>query len=456
MKKVFLILILLVLTAGAQAAQAFEAGWKNNFGGRGSDVYSSVTAVPGGVVAVGDSFETSFGSGDWADFTGMGSFDAIIVKYDGDGDIVWKNNFGGRGHDRFISVTAASGSVVVVGLSRSDSFGTGDWEGVTGKGSYDAIIVKYDVGGNVIWKNNFGGGGSDQFNSVTMVSGGFVAVGEANEKSFGSGDWYGIAGNGGLDAIIVKYDNGGNVVWRNNFGGSGNDRFLSVTAVPGGIVAVGYSLEGSFGSGDWYGIAGRGANDAIIVKYDYDGNIVWQNKFGGLGHDHFTSVTAIPDGVVAVGWSREDSFGSGDWYGVTGHGRSDGIIVRYDSYGNVVWQNKFGGLGPDAFTSVTAVSGGFIAVGYSHGPSFGNGSWEGVEGNGGGGDAIIVKYDYDGYAVWKNNFGGGGNEYFLSVTAVPDGFVAVGASSQDAFGSGDWAGFASNGDTDATIVKFSR
>ena len=39
--------------------------WKKNFGGAGIDRYSSVAELPDGIVAVGNSSYTSFGTGDW-------------------------------------------------------------------------------------------------------------------------------------------------------------------------------------------------------------------------------------------------------------------------------------------------------------------------------------------------------------------------------------------------------
>ena len=59
----------------------------------------------------------------------------------------------------------------------------------------------------------------------------------------------------------------GNVVLKRHFGGSSGDTYNSVTAVPGGIIAAGYSYSGSFTTGDWTGVAGKGGEDAIIVNY---------------------------------------------------------------------------------------------------------------------------------------------------------------------------------------------
>jgi len=66
------------------------------------------------------------------------------------------------------------------------------------------------------------------------------------------------------------YDLSGNIVWKKNFGGSGGDYFYGITAVTGGFVAVGYSGFDSFGNGDWIGITNKGGEDAIIVIFTLD------------------------------------------------------------------------------------------------------------------------------------------------------------------------------------------
>ena len=95
------------------------------------------------------------------------------------------------------------------------------------------------------------------------------------------------------------------VLWKKNFGGSNADQYASVIAVSDGIVAVGASWYGSFGNGDWTGIAGKGSYDAIIVKYDNNGNVLWKKNFGGSSRNSYNSVTEVSDGFVAVGFSKE-------------------------------------------------------------------------------------------------------------------------------------------------------
>ena len=425
--------------------------WKKNFGGSRNDQFATVTAVPNGIVAVGFAEFGSFGSGDWKEITGKGNLDAIIVKYDNNGNIVWKKNFGGSGEDRFESVTAVADGVVAVGYSDFSSFGNGDWEDFERKGYQDATIVKYDNDGNIVWKHNLGGksSGYSKYLSVTTLPDGIVAVGYSD--GFGAGDWEEIAGNGNYDAIMVKYDCDGNIIWKTNFGGSDVDRFFSVTPANDGIVAAGVSFAGSFGNENWETDTCKGDNDAIVVKFDDDGSVVWKKNFGGRSDDCFYSVTTVSDGFVAAGFSYPGSFGNGNWAIDTCRGWEDAIIVKYDNDGEVVWKKNFGGGGFDCFYDIATVPNGMVAVGTSE--TFESGDWYGVKGKGGN-DAIIVMFDNEGNVKWKENFGGSDRDSYNSITILPGAIVVAGYSNYNSFNSGDWTAITGNGWEDAIIVKY--
>ena len=331
-------------------------------------------------------------------------------------DVVFEKRFGGNSTDFFKSVAEVPGGVVAVGWADEGSFGDGDWEGFRGNGGKDAIVVMYDDDGNLLWKRNFGGQGDDMFHSVAAVPGGIVAVGASESKSFGTGDWRGVTGKGGADAIAVKFDDAGNAVWRRSFGGAGADVFHSVAAVPGGVVAAGLSdIPFSFFEKE-PDIKWSGYGVAVVARLDDAGNLVWDRSFPeGAGYS-FLSVAAMPGGLALLGDGPTDEEGSKHF------------VAKYDDSGALEWWR---GIGGGEYHSLTASSDGIFAVGAVGALYFGKGFWEGVKASSEISDAVILKMDAHGDVVWKGNYGGlaGSTKLsyvYCSVTAAPDGVMAAG------------------------------
>ena len=196
---------------------------------------------------------------------------------------------------------------------------------------------------------------------------------------------------------VVKYDLDGNVVWESV---EKDYSYKGVTTVEDGVIAVAY-----------YG---------VVVKYDLDGNVIWENA---EKNDYkYTEITTVEDGVIAVSlrgevvkydlegnivWENTEKKNYG-YYGITTV--EDGIIavgekgevVKYDLEGKVVWQNIEKNYN---YHGVTTVENGIIAVGY-------------------GGE--VAKYDLEGNIAWENTE----KRYtYKGVTAVEDGIIAVGYDS---------------------------
>ncbi|MCL2317940.1 MAG: hypothetical protein FWC44_02635 [Methanomassiliicoccaceae archaeon] len=446
---VAVLMILPAVSAPSEAA-AGDVLFKRNFGGSMSEDFYSVIAVTDGYVAVG---YTEKVDGDWAGrgLTNKGIYDAMIVKFNLDGSVAWAKNFGGPGRDSFGTVVAVPGGYVAIGTSEFDSFnGPGDWmdRSVSGKGNNDGIAVKFNNDGSIAWAKNFGGSGFDHFKSVISVAGGIIVVGYTDRLD---GDWAGrgLTHQGSSDAVIMKINNDGSIAWANGIGGTSYDEFFSVAAISGGYVVVGYS--GIF-DGDWAakGVSGKGGSDAIVVKFNTDGSYAWAKNFGGSESDVLRSVIPVSGGFVAVGNSYKFDM---DWAGrgYSGKGNADSTIVMFNIDGSVAWAKAIGGSDTDDFWSVTAVTGGYIAVGYSNKI---DADWT-AAGNSGKGDcdATAVKFKTNGDMEWAKNFGGGAYDYCYGVAAIPGGVIAVGTSEFPSFGNGNWTGTSGKGGDDAILVK---
>ena len=60
----------------------------------------------------------------------------------------------------------------------------------------------------------------------------------------------------------------------------------------------------SYGVGSW---------DVYLIKTDSNGNLEWENTFGGLGWDKGHSIDKISDGGYVITGMTE-SFGTSKWF----------------------------------------------------------------------------------------------------------------------------------------------
>lgn len=94
--------------------------------------------------------------------------------------------------------------------------------------------------------------------------------------------------------------------------------------------------------------------DALVVKFDASGNILWQNRYGGKKGDSFTDVLEIKgEGYLVAGYTSSFGANNGEEYGVL---PSDIWIVRLDNTGNIDWEKRYDFPGWLQYASLTAIA----------------------------------------------------------------------------------------------------
>ena len=344
--------------------------------------YNSITSVSDGYVVVGES-----------------NLNALIVKYSPTGSVVWRHEEAGNLYSTYTSIANTGDGFIVVGSSSSTTSVWGN------NGFDDAIIVKYNLDGTIAWSHNAGGTHLDRFNSVIVIDDGYIAVGYSRSTDAIWGN------NGSDDAIIVKYDLDGTVVWSFNAGGSGYEEYSSVSSTSDGYIAVGYSTSTDTIWGN------NGGTDAVIVKYDLDGTVLWSHNVGGSGYDQYTSVVSTDNAYIIVGYSDSSNAIWGN------NGGTDAVIVKYNLNGSIAWYHNEGSSDEDSYSTITADELGYTVVGlsWSKDAIWGN-HIEGVSDT----DAIIVRYDFNGTVITSHSYGNSYNEAFKSVKLVGDSIITVG------------------------------
>ena len=208
--------------------------------------------------------------------------------------------------------------------------------------------------------------------------------------SKGDDEGYVIVGSLANDTLIKKYNYNKELIWSKSYSGSGIDYLYDVEMISDGYVIVGYTE-----SSDIDGVSNSGKKDAYIIKIDFKGELIWKKTFGGILDEIFYDIEVLNDGsYVAVGYSSSKDFENVDLGEF-----EDGLIVRYDTNGNVINTDFLTGNDFDVFRGISATKdGGYIIVGttLSTDLEFTAGRM---------GDGIIYKYNSSNQLEWLQQVG---------------------------------------------------
>jgi hypothetical protein len=156
-------------------------------------------------------------------------------------------------------------------------------------------------------------------------------------------------GNSTPDAWIAKLDSMGNIINSSCVGGSGYDDALKMFSGLGGSVY----FCGNTSSTDGDVSGGHGADDFWLVKLDSLGSIEWQQCYGGSSDDVCNSgIRTLDGGFLLVG---ETYSNDGQ---ISGHrpGSEDGLVIKTDSVGNLLWSLCLGGSENDLIRGAVETS----------------------------------------------------------------------------------------------------
>lgn len=297
----------------------------------------------------------------------------ILIKIDRSGNEQWSRNYTFSPTDRLNCIKKIpDGSFVMAGFSLSNI-----------NQSKDALLIKIDEYGNLIWSKTYGTIQDEIAHSMDIASdGSFSIVIEVSTL------------DNGADVGLIKTSAQGDSLWTKFYGGIQNDYGYSILCTDNGHIITGVTKS-----------AGDNNGDGMIIKTDFSGNIEWNRSYGGQGTEVFRSLKQASDGgYITVG--HTNSYGGGN---------NDAFLLKINSEGDSLWSNVFGGVGTDQGRHVVqTVDQGFAIFGYTD--SFGEL---------GGFNCWLIKVNSLGGLEWDRYYGDSGDERGLWGIEASDGGYAI-------------------------------
>jgi subtilisin family serine protease len=210
-----------------------------------------------------------------------------------------------------------------------------------------------------------------------------------------NGDVYvtGSTESGDSDYLTIKYDTEGNILWERVYGGKGSK------AQYGADVAAGTS-------GEYYVTGLDSNNDWLTAKFDSAGNEIWSVKTEGG-----SCLMPVPTDIVL---DKDGNVYVSGKYCITG--TYDYKAVKYDPDGNEIWVMTYDtGKNDDAADiAVDDMGNVYIAGSVRQDPgNFYSNDW------------LTLKLDSSGNIIWTKFYGNTGDEYAMAVEVDKSGYIYV-------------------------------
>jgi hypothetical protein len=301
------------------------------------------------------------------------SENAFLKRFDSDGNTIWTRQIGTPETDSAYGVAADGfGNIYLAG----DTYGN---LGSSNIGNGDAFVSKFHENGNLIWTKQIGSTGSDVGTRVAADRLGNVYI-----AGYTDGD-LGEVNAGGIDTFLAKFDGEGNNLWTRQLGTISPDATDDLCVDGLGNVYVAGNTGGSLGG------ASAGGLDALLSKYDSDGNHLWSRQLGSTEWDYAIGVSADLIGNVFI---TGITYGGLDGPNL---GKIDGFVSKYDSDGSFEWVRQVGSTQHDTALGVAVDGlGNVVFTGYTYGDLGGGPS--GRE------DTYVTMYDSLGNSLWMQRF----------------------------------------------------
>lgn len=355
-----------------------------HFGGQKEDIgYDLIECSDGGFLVGGST--KSYGAG---------NSDIYIIKLNASANIEWINTYGWQHKDLIRSITEVYDGYVIVGDA---------WD--FGNSLLDIHILKIDFSGNFIWDKQYGSNNRDNgFDIINLIDGNLAILG------------YSRGTDPAGDIVLLKTDMEGNKIWEKQYGTQYDDYGIEVVQDTNENIFIIGTKAGFYDDvySTYFNVHDA---DIFLMCLDSEGNEIWQNAYGGDGHDFGYSLTLSKNSIYICGSTQSE-----------GNGNFDMLLLKTDRLGNKLWSKTYGGSEYDYGISMTNnQEGGLYLLGTTK--SFGQNQSA---------DFYLIKADTSGNEIWNLSFGGDKTDIAYNLISTADsGVLIVGKTNSFGYGNFD-------------------
>lgn len=244
-------------------------------------------------------------------------------------------------------------------------------------GRNDGIVIKSSNSGVQLWNKTFGRSDDDIGLDICVDSNDDIyVVGKIDSHPIDHQD----------KIILLKYNSTGDCYWNRTWYdmSRANGRSIAIDSED-NIYVAGYA-------GD------IGTTDLVFIKYNSEGSKIWQRIWGGSGYEgRYGLKIAIDSQDHLYIAAQTNSFGAGD---------SDAVLIKYDKFGNQIWNKTWGGVSIDGAEAITIDSNDDIFIaGYTDSYS-----------TNGRRNLFLAKYNDSGILIWNKTWEGLGSAFCKDMT----------------------------------------
>jgi len=291
--------------------------------------------------------------------------DVFVIKHNPNGEVVWLQSY-----DSGDTICERPNTLCVD--NQGNAYIT-FMKHTPGGGYWSIAVQKYDGGsGIILWTSELA---DAQFNGFEwQVKPTFMTI--DNNHLYVAGTKFDPV-SGDREMLAMKIGFNGNIIWTATHAGSGNSNSKSIAVDASGNVYI---------AGD----AWNASIDYCVVKFDSNGNLVWDAFLDGdIYHNtDIAEAVLVDDGgnVYITGYNQ-----------VSSH-QTDIVTAKYDQNGVFQWKQSYGNPGyvdNNAYYLEIANDGNLLVGGYSayENPYPGSGK-----------DYILLKYSASGTLIWETRY----------------------------------------------------